>query len=73
MYSLFVQLGDGEFLQVASRNDLEEAVQLMDAFRASWPREYVVRDSDGNDVDPTEQLPIQSERSAESPIVAKSR
>jgi len=28
MYSVFVQLGDGEFLRVASRDDLEQAVQL---------------------------------------------
>ena len=50
-YSVFVQLGDGEFLHVASREDLEQAVQLVKALKASWPQEYVVRDSEGNDVD----------------------
>jgi len=51
VYSVFVQLGDGEFLHVASRDDLEKAVQLVKALKASWPQEYVVRDSEGNDVD----------------------
>ena len=51
MYSVFVQLGDGEFLHVASRDDLEQAVQLVEALAAQWPHEYVVRDSEGNDVD----------------------
>ena len=32
MYSVFVQLGDGEFLPVASRDELEQAVQLVEAF-----------------------------------------
>jgi len=54
VYSVFVQLGDGEFLHVASRDDLEKAVQLVEALKASWPQEYVVRDSEGNDVDHTE-------------------
>ena len=52
MYSVFVQLGDGEFLHVASRDELEQAVQLVEALKASWPHEYVVRDSEGNKVDP---------------------
>lgn len=54
MYNVFVQLGDGEFLHVASRDDLEEAVQLMGTLKAYWPQEYAVRDSEGNDVDLTE-------------------
>ena len=51
MYSVFVQLRDGEFLYMASRDDLEQAVQLVKALKASWSQEYVVRDSEGNDVD----------------------
>jgi hypothetical protein len=51
MYSVFVQLCDGEFLFIASREDLEEAVKLVEALGAQWPHEYVVRDSEGNDVD----------------------
>ena len=51
MYSVFVQLGDGAFLHVASREELEQAVHLVEAFKDHWPQEYVVRDSEGNDVD----------------------
>ena len=51
MYSVFVQLGDGEFLHVASRDDLEQAKQVAEEFNANWPQKYVVRDSEGNDVD----------------------
>jgi hypothetical protein len=52
VYDVFTKLGDGEFLYVASRDELEQAVQLIEALNANWPREYVVRDSGGNDVDP---------------------
>ena len=54
MDSVFVQLGDGEFQHVASRDDLEEAVQFVEALKVTRPQEYVVRDSEGNEVDPTE-------------------
>jgi hypothetical protein len=54
MYGVFRQLGNDEFLHVATRDELEQAVQLVEAFNAHWPGEYVVRDSEGNDVDPTE-------------------
>ncbi len=54
MYSVFVQLGDGEFLHVASRDELEQAVQLAEELNANWPQKYVVWDSQGNDVDATE-------------------
>jgi uncharacterized protein (DUF2249 family) len=50
MYSVFVQLDDGEFQHVASRNDLEQAIHLVEAFKTHWPHEYVVRDSEGGDV-----------------------
>jgi hypothetical protein len=51
VYSVFTKLDDGEFLFVASRDRLEEAVELVEALRAQWPHEYVVRDSNGDDVD----------------------
>ncbi len=50
MYSVFKQLGNGEFVHVASRDELEQAVQLVEALYAHWPGEYVVRDSEGNAV-----------------------
>jgi LPS sulfotransferase NodH len=53
VYSVFKQLGNGEFLHVASRDELEQAVQLVEALNTHWPGEYVVRDSEGNDVDLT--------------------
>jgi LPS sulfotransferase NodH len=54
VYSVFKQLGNGEFVHVASRDELEQAVQLVEALSTHWPGEYVVRDSKGNDVDLTE-------------------
>lgn len=51
MYKVFRQLGNGEFVQVASREELEQAVQLVEELNDHWPGEYVVRDSEGNDVD----------------------
>jgi hypothetical protein len=54
VYSVFKQLGNGEFEHVASRDELEQAVQLVEALNAHWPGEYVVRDPEGNDVDLTE-------------------
>ena len=68
MYRVFVQLDDREFVIVARRDELEEAVQLIESLYAYWPREYVVRDSEGNDVDLTRYTAIQFECSAASPI-----
>ena len=51
MYRVLAQLDDGEFLIVACRDKLEEAIQLLQRLKAYWPREYVVRDSQGHDVD----------------------
>lgn len=51
MYSVLVQLDDGEFQHVASRGDLEQAVQLVGELNIYWPHEYVVRDSNGNNID----------------------
>ena len=55
MFAVFRQLGNGEFLHVASREELEDAVQLMETFNTYWPGEYLVRDSEGNDVDLTQR------------------
>lgn len=53
VYSVFRQLGDGDFLHVASRDDLEEALHLIGDLNTHWPGGYIVRDSEGNDVDLT--------------------
>jgi hypothetical protein len=50
MYSVYAKLDEGDFLFVASREGLEQARQLLEELRTNWPREYVVRDSTGNDV-----------------------
>jgi hypothetical protein len=52
MYNVFTKLSDGEFLFVASRDELEQASQLVKDLKANWPHQYVVRDSGGNDVKP---------------------
>jgi hypothetical protein len=51
VYTVFKQLENGEFVHVAIRDELEQAVQLVEALNAHWPGEYVVRDSEGNDMD----------------------
>jgi hypothetical protein len=38
-------------LTVTSRDELAQAVQLMEAFNAHWPGDYVARDWEGNEVD----------------------
>ena len=52
MFYIFEKLAEGGFIFVASRDELEEAAQFVEKLNASWPREYVIRDSQGNDVDP---------------------
>jgi hypothetical protein len=52
VYSVFTKLGDGEFLFVGSREELEQAEQLVQELNDNWPHEYVIRDSKGNDVGP---------------------
>lgn len=68
MYKLYARLGDGEFVYVASRDDLQEALQLADALNASWPRQYEVRDSEGNGVSFVETRSVEPERHSASPI-----
>jgi hypothetical protein len=38
VYKVFVQHVDGMVLQVATCNDLEQAVQIVETLSASWPR-----------------------------------
>ena len=45
MYTLFKQLENGEFVRVASRDELEEAVQLVESLNGAWPGGYEVRES----------------------------
>jgi hypothetical protein len=59
VHILLVRLGDGEFPHVAFRDDLEQAVQLAEELKAYWPHEYVVRDSEGNNVAPPKSLEVQ--------------
>jgi DNA-binding NarL/FixJ family response regulator len=60
VYSVFVQLGDGAFITVASCDDLKQAIQIVEALNASWPRKYVVRDANGNEIYVKEHSPILS-------------
>ena len=53
MYTVFKQLQNGEFVHVASRDEYEQAVQLMEGLNSHWPGHYVVRDSQGNAIDLT--------------------
>ena len=52
MYSVPTGLGDGEFLFVVARERLGEARRLVQGRSANQAREYVIRDSKGNDADP---------------------
>lgn len=51
MYCVFVQLGDSEFLYVASRRDFREAAELAEGLKVYWPHNYVVLNSQDNDVE----------------------
>ena len=51
MYSVFTRLGNGEFLLVASFEELKQALQLVKNFNENFPHEYLVRDPDGKNVE----------------------
>jgi hypothetical protein len=60
MYSVFTRIGHGKLLFVASCEELEQAAQLVlelsavvQELKGNWPNEYIVRDSEGNNVNPT--------------------
>ena len=48
MYTVLKQLGNGEFHYVACRDELEQAVQLVEELNFEWPGDYVVKDLKGN-------------------------
>ena len=50
MYRVFKRLENYEFVQVASREEFEQAIQLLDDLKSLWPGEYTVRDIEGNDL-----------------------
>ena len=60
MHGLFKQLGNGEFVLVASGYELDQTVQLVEVLNGTWPGNYVVRDSEDNDVALTERVPKRS-------------
>jgi len=68
MYRVFVELEGGDSLFVAHREDLEEAIQLVEGLSAYWPRKYVVRDSEGCEIDLTTYTGTQPDRDAASRI-----
>ena len=45
MYTAFKQLENGEFVRVASSDELEEAVQLVESLNDYWPGGYEIRES----------------------------
>jgi hypothetical protein len=52
MYTIFAKLGDGELVFVASRDQVAQAVELMEQLKAYWPgNEYVLRDWDGRGIE----------------------
>ena len=50
MYRVFRRLENYEFVQVASREEFEQAIQLLDNLQSLWPAAYTVRDIEGNDL-----------------------
>jgi hypothetical protein len=61
MYTVFKQLENGEFANVATRDEPEQAVQLVDALNALWPGKYIVQDPERNYVDLTRPTVISPE------------
>jgi hypothetical protein len=54
VYRVFRQLENGELVQVASRDELEQAVKLVEALSEVFPGKYAARDSEGNDLELSE-------------------
>jgi hypothetical protein len=67
MYRILTQLEDGELLYVACRNQIVEAVELIEGLNTHWPREYIVLDSEGNDVDLTRCTAMEPARRPATP------
>jgi hypothetical protein len=51
MYTIFWKLKNGEYAEIAYRTDLDAVVRLVQALRAIFPGEYLVKDAEGNNVD----------------------
>jgi hypothetical protein len=45
MYTVLKKLETGEFVHVATRDGLQQALQLAQSLNIHWPGEYEVRDS----------------------------
>jgi hypothetical protein len=58
VYRVFRQIENGELIHVASRDQLEQAVTLVEALSEGFPGEYVVRDSEGNNIELPERPAI---------------
>ncbi len=67
MYMVFKQLENGEFANVATRDELEQAVQLVEELNALWPGKDTVQDPERNDVDLTRPIVILPECCVEAP------
>lgn len=50
VYTVFKLEANGEYIEVGSCGQREEALQLVKAFSEHWPGEYLVRDSEGNEL-----------------------
>jgi predicted alpha/beta hydrolase family esterase len=61
-YDILRKLENGEFVTVASRNDLAQAKELAESLNRYWPAEYVVRDSASGD-----EIHLKQERLADRP------
>jgi hypothetical protein len=51
MYTISVQLKDGNFLEVAALEHRQEALRFAAELNSSWPQKYIVRDSCGNQIE----------------------
>jgi len=58
VYRVFRQLENGDLIHVASREQLEQAVKLVEAVSEGFPGEYVVRDPEENDIELPERPAI---------------
>jgi hypothetical protein len=51
MYTISVQLKDGNFLEVAALEHRQEALRFAAELNSNWPQKYIVRDSCGNQIE----------------------
>ena len=51
VYRVFRKIENGELVHVASRDQLEQAMKLVEALSESFPGEDVVRDLEGNNIE----------------------